>query len=67
MKTMSRGPKLPRITGLLASYKKSKISAPANRGPRQSGAKAGYIFTHKQALEDALILAQSGYCCITLA
>ena len=50
MKTTSHGPLLPRQAGILASYKQSKIPAPANRGPRQSGAKAGYIFTYKQAL-----------------
>ena len=45
MKTMSRDPLLPRQTGLLASYKMSKISALATRRCRQSRAKAGYIFT----------------------
>ena len=39
MKTTSGGPLLPLQTGLLALYNQSKISALANRGPRQSGQK----------------------------
>ena len=52
VKKISHGPLLPQQTGLLASYKQNKTSAPANRGSRKSGSKACYVFSYKQALRD---------------